>query len=272
MIIDTTYKPSYPCKVISSFYDNFFHIHIYELIKKITLRKEQINSRLKKKIQLYFCLFNLIFSLQIENFDFVYIKNFYEFLFKKKLSSKLYNFIITYSSIDFYSFIYLCVNIYDKFTFDESFLLFLIMTLRLNIEFKYSCIFPNDLIFQVKSIDNVVTRRYFLKSYINNLYSKKVNNLKIELISYIKSNIKIYSKMKISNIFLFGSVLNDDYYESSDIDLVIKYKKGITFDEIISINKYIKNDLFNKFQRQSDIHEYNEFITNHSIDLTLCIF
>ena len=78
--------------------------------------------------------------------------------------------------------------------------------------------------------------------------------------------------MKISNIFLFGSVLNDDYYESSDIDLVIKYKKGITFDEIISINKYIKNDLFNKFQRQSDIHEYNEFITNHSIDLTLCIF
>lgn len=146
------------------------------------------------------------------------------------------------------------------------------MTLRLNIEFKYSCIFPNDLIFQVKSIDNVVTRRYFLKSYINNLYSKKVNNLKIELISYIKSNIKIYSKMNISNIFLFGSVLNDDYYESSDIDLVIKYKKGITFDEIISINKYIKNDLFNKFQRQSDIHEYNEFITNHSIDLTLCIF
>ena len=83
MIIDTTYKPSYPCKVISSFYDNFFHIHIYELIKKITLRKEQINSRLKKKIQLYFCLFNLIFSLQIENFDCEYIKNFYEFLFKK---------------------------------------------------------------------------------------------------------------------------------------------------------------------------------------------
>ena len=40
-------------------------------------------SPLKKKIQLYFCLFNLIFSLQIENFDFEYIKNFYEFLFKK---------------------------------------------------------------------------------------------------------------------------------------------------------------------------------------------
>ncbi len=58
--MDTTYKPSYTCKVISSFIDNYSHIHKYEMIKKVTLRKEEINSSEKEDIYKMFLFFNII--------------------------------------------------------------------------------------------------------------------------------------------------------------------------------------------------------------------
>lgn len=57
------YNISYPCKVISSFYDNYFGVHIYDLIKKITLRFSEPNSNEENEILKFFIFFQLFFAV-----------------------------------------------------------------------------------------------------------------------------------------------------------------------------------------------------------------
>lgn len=57
------YNISYLCKVISSFYDNYFGVHKYDLIKKITLRFSEPNSNEENEILKFFIFFQLFFAV-----------------------------------------------------------------------------------------------------------------------------------------------------------------------------------------------------------------
>ncbi len=45
---------TFPCKVISSFYDNYYNIHKYDDIKKITFRIQNIDTEFSQEILNYF--------------------------------------------------------------------------------------------------------------------------------------------------------------------------------------------------------------------------
>lgn len=86
--MNTTYKPTYPCKVISSFFDNYYNTHIYELIKMISFRKTKISSQLELEIFKYFKLFNSIFSIYYESNINEYIVSYKE-IYGEDISERL---------------------------------------------------------------------------------------------------------------------------------------------------------------------------------------
>lgn len=63
--MNTIYKASYSAKVISSFYDNYFNNHEYELIKGITLRKTMPTDNASKKSLHFLKYFNLFILIQL---------------------------------------------------------------------------------------------------------------------------------------------------------------------------------------------------------------
>ena len=52
--MDTTYTSTFPCKVISSFYDNYYGVHKYDDIKKITFRIQNNDTNFNQEILNYF--------------------------------------------------------------------------------------------------------------------------------------------------------------------------------------------------------------------------
>ena len=77
------YNISYPCKVISSFYDNYFGVHKYDLIKKITLRFSEPNSNEENEILKFFIFFHLFFAVH-QNEVKKKILDFFDFAFKSE--------------------------------------------------------------------------------------------------------------------------------------------------------------------------------------------
>lgn len=62
--------------------------------------------------------------------------------------------------------------------------------------------------------------------------------------------------MGIDKLWLFGSIIDETYYDDSDIDIVLKIKNGYNF---LVASNYIRD--FNKknFEKKSDILEQGDF-------------
>ena len=78
-----TYNINYPCKVISSFYDNYFGVHKYDLIKKITLRNSLPKSNEEDDVLKLFIFFQLFFAVHQDEIK-QKIFTFFDFVFKSK--------------------------------------------------------------------------------------------------------------------------------------------------------------------------------------------
>lgn len=250
---DTSYKFSYPCKVISNFVYDYYEINNYDKIKNIIFRKNKITT---KKEKIYFNLFKLfinIFNLPI-SFDFQkYLKNFKnifniklfskEFLiFTRKLSKNNKN---IFENLSDYIFIM------RKLNYLESFFLYLFLNIRFNGVFKSSISFPifSKLIKNKKQI----LSKHFLLSYFNLNYTKNSIDLKNNFIKFIISKKKILNNLGIKHIYLFGSILQNTYHENSDFDLLIEYVNASTHT-----NKYLNYIIKKKFNRNIDIHNINK--------------
>lgn len=258
--MDTTYKASYPCKIIASFWDNYYSKDIYEKIKKITLRKYIPQDNEDILMYNFFLLFALLFTLPTE-YSFSDIKRHYEYVFSEKLDNDLYDlFLLRGKTSDIFEWLNECFELILTSNPKKAFLIFLLATLEINKIFGYSCVIPTTMLKNISKIKGRKVRTYFINGYLNNIFRRKIENLKKYFIDYVIKNKKRYIAKGILHIFLFGSVLTGDYHASSDFDLVIEYDSKIDIFAIRDINKKIKNDLFKKFGRSSDIHILNNFI------------
>jgi len=78
-------------------------------------------------------------------------------------------------------------------------------------------------------------------------FEKKIRIDKLKLVQFCKEK-------GISSLFLFGSVLRNDFKEESDIDVMIKFKRPITFFELSDIEEGLKK-LFNTKHRLDIVTE-----------------
>lgn len=263
------YNPSYSCKVISSFYDNYYDKHEYDLIKRIILRKEDLNNDLKIEIYNYFLLFNMIFTIYKPLNNISLILKYYNYVFKEL--DKRVKILIKNKKLNFDD-ITLLFELLKTCNSSNAFLLFLLITLIANDKYGYSCILPCDIIKTLNNIngDNNI-KSYFITSYFNALYHKERIDLKLEIINYLNKLKYELIDEGIISIYLYGSIMNDEYSDSSDIDLVVRYD-SLKIEKIKILNNKIKTSLQNKFRRDVDIHEYNDFISIRDISKTIKIF
>lgn len=187
--MDTTYKFSYPCKVISSFFDNFYQKHVYDLIKKITLRKEVLDNDDKKEIYRYFLLFNMCFTLNkpLSNID--EMCHFFSFVFNRKLSNKAM-LLVSKKEKESYSWISEALDIILEENAEDSFFVFLVVTITINNLFAHSCVIPANIISLIEPFINKESKICFLNSLLYNLNFKEIENLKEKLICILQNSEK----------------------------------------------------------------------------------
>ena len=78
--------------------------------------------------------------------------------------------------------------------------------------------------------------------------------LKEKTINIYQKESKYFFELGIDEIYLFGSVLKNEYTSFNDIDIIVKFKKEIiNINERKSIEHKLKLFNFDKFDRKSDI-------------------
>jgi predicted nucleotidyltransferase len=264
--MNTTYKPTYPCKVISSFFDNYYGIHVYETIKSISFRKSKISNQLEKEIFKYFKLFNLIFSIYYDSQISEYL-TLYKEVYDENISENVRKLLPQKNDINIQLFIWmntLLMN-FSNLKPQEAYFMFLLSTLLINKQYGYSCVLPVNLVKLYKNIGDNDVKTYFLYSFLNSMFFKEKDDLKNEFIYFMNKNKILINNLGIEELFLFGSVKNNEYHELSDFDLVVRYKKGISYLDIQKTERKLFNLIFDEFKRKSDIQEFNMFIKSHNI-------
>jgi predicted nucleotidyltransferase len=67
---------------------------------------------------------------------------------------------------------------------------------------------------------------------------------------------KICEKHSVSELFLFGSALNEDFSEESDLDFAVLFKQELTPLELGGAFLDLLNELENLFSRKIDLVSY----------------
>lgn len=264
--MNTTYKPTYPCKVISSFFDNYYNIHVYETIKMISFRKTKISNQLEQEIFRYFKLFNSIFSIYYDS-DINEYMILYKEIYGEDISERLRLILPNnnYSNIQLFEWIKKLLNHFSYLKPQEAYFIFLILTLMINKQYGYSCVLPVNFVEVSKDIEDSEIKTYFLYSFFNSMFLKETFDLKKEFICYINENKNMLNKLGIEELYLFGSVKNNEYHELSDFDLVVKYFEDTSFLDIQKTELKLYDLFFEKFKRKSDIQEFNMFMKSHNL-------
>lgn len=265
--MDTSYKFSYPCKTISNFYDNFYCIHIYDEIKQVVYRK--VLETKHQELFMYFKLFQLIFSLPLDSDFDKYKENYYLAVGDKFLNK--YDDIIKVSSKNIYEAIYKFTKMKSS-DLKETFVVYLYLQNIISKNVGYNILLPANLIIECNAILDEEIGKYFLQSWFNMLFKPKKYELKEIIVKKYKKCKCIFSKLPIDEIYLFGSIYKDEYYDSSDIDLVVKFKTPITPDRIIQIKEIISAYNKKNFQRNTDIQNYYDYIQLHDINDSLKLY
>ncbi len=251
----------YEYKIISSFYDNYLKQHNYLNIKRIVL--------------------GICFSTNEEN---KMIKQFHEFLLCMTITSKenILNNLKRCSkfSLDIEMSEETC-NMLEKIINEETmddvqkslrllecsmvekdvrqaYILFILSGMYLNFYYKDYVVIPVYMFTQLEAIVKDYEIRYiFYKSLIEQTLKCHDNNLKEKIIKVYEENKDNFISFGIDKLFLFGSIIDDTYYEHSDIDIVIKMKENGNYYEarklLIEFNK-------EHFSMDSDIIESDDFI------------
>lgn len=108
---------------------------------------------------------------------------------------------------------------------------------------------------------NAITPSYeirdvFYKSLIELGLKYHEENLKDKIkASYgeIEELLKTYG---IEELYLFGSIIDETYHDFSDIDIIIKMKENYDLKKAVD---FLKKFNKNKFDRKTDIIEYDDF-------------
>lgn len=272
--MDTTYTSTFPCKVISAFYDNYYNVHKYDDIKKITFRIQNIDTKFNQEILNYFKLFQMIYSLPINASASEYIQCFKLIYDKEIVHDSLLNDrmdlgICIFEWLDRY------LIKFKEMESSESCFFFILLTIFLTKEYNYTCVPPVNLYEVYKTIKNANSRIYFLYSYFNTLFINNMkynHNLKEEIINFLQSEKDKLVEKGIKSMFLFGSMCKNEYHRNSDVDLVVLFNDPISFKMIKDSKNYISTIILNTFHRSCDIVEYNDFIESHAITETYKIF
>ena len=259
--ISTTYSPSYPCKVISSFWNNYTGSDEYDLIKRITLRKEKIDTAKKNTFFKQFQLFQLIHSYSIRSSWDEYIEAFKvvypgdDLSQLDKLTVK-----IDVDGDEAFNVIKEIANSFNSYQEEPAFLLFLALENILNIIYKSACVPPRNLIPIINEVKSDNLKVSFIKGYLNSRFLKSAClNLKDAIINAFNQNKESFANLGIQSLCMFGSIAKNEYHDYSDLDLVIDFSPNISSEKIQIIKSQISEFVFNKFHRKSDIFDFNNF-------------
>lgn len=260
-----TYNINYPCEVISSFYDNYFGVHKYDLIKKITLRNSLSKSNEEDDVLKLFIFFQLFFAVHQDEIK-EKIFTFFGFAFKSKPTNKFIENINTFKLDNDYSWFNENINNLKRFNQYEAFALFLLCTLFLNNVFGYSCVIPTNLIEINSQIKDYKIKEYFNIGFVTSLLKKDKIDLKKSFITFIHKNEAKFKSYGIREIYLFGSINSEEYHDSSDFDLVVRYKDGMNYCDLENIDNKIRKKIRDKFKRDTDIINYDDYISIRSLE------
>lgn len=189
----------------------------------------------------------------------------YIFVFKEKISAndqellkKLFNEAHNRSIKDLVD---LCLKQTNN---KKAFLIFCIISLKINEKLDDYINIPFDFFDSIQSITNNELIDTYVEYYIDSLRQHHQILLKEFIMEKYKSDVTFFKSIGIKKVFLFGSIANGDYNDYSDIDLVV----DISNDKYTDAKHKIVEYNYNNFGRKSDIHIYNSFtIVNRHIKL-----
>lgn len=267
--MDTIYKASFAAKVISSFYDNKFKKHFYTEIKEITYRLGNISvSACKQEIYNIFKIFQIIFSVKLDAEYSVYKKEveIFDYINQKCLLNKVtkessYERILEYIE-----------NSINEENIFNSFFYFCLIAIELNKLFEYPCVPPVDLFHQISVLKNKSFKCNFLKIWLDCLYKQRDKDLKNVLLKEFRKNKETFNDLGFKHIYLFGSLIQGNYHQDSDIDLIVEFNDNLNIKEIKIAEKRIKMFNFDLFERKTDIINYDFALQLHDIKSTELIF
>ena len=100
------------------------------------------------------------------------------------------------------------------------------------------------------------------KSYLENLKELSVEDIS-KTIREMEEELR--TKYKVENVFLYGSFAKGIDRMDSDIDLLMRLSLDISYDDRLKIIEELKDVLFLKFNRFTDIEEVREFFSEDFI-------
>lgn len=259
---------SYPYHLIHSFFVIFRNEYEYHKIKNAVLKINDWNNKYLKYYVLYIILFSIDDgrSLDFEKYETFYRNLFGESNLEESLAKIKEILLLHDSKIIIAKLIKLIISTQS----DEGFFIFLVLSKYINKIYSSLVIFPCDLLIGVKHIES----DYVFGHYINGVVLGKYGSpFKEDLLSqiealYSSNKESLMEKYGIKRIYLFGSVVLNEYHRESDIDMVVEL---ISLDvDFVEITKEISSLNMKAFNRKSDIYEYNDFVKrNKHIDLYL---
>lgn len=262
--MDTSYKFSYPCKTISNYYDNFYGVHMYDEIKAIAYRKREVN-KIDKVLFEYFQLFQITYSLPIDS-SWESYKSVYCLIVGTEFSNE-YNEVISKIQHDFFDGVYHFVKM-NKTNLKEAFMVYLFIQNYMSKYIGYSILLPANLSDECNSILDRKIGGYFLKGWFSMLYKVKKHDLKGQIIEKYAKDRQILLMNTIEEVYLFGSVFKEEYYDFSDIDIIIKFKENMSLEEVIKTKQIYSKYNKDNFDRDTDIVDYYDYVQIHDINKT----
>ncbi|MBR2138155.1 MAG: nucleotidyltransferase domain-containing protein [Bacilli bacterium] len=252
---------AYPYKIIYSFFANYYDKYEYNKIKNAVLKINDWNNEYFN----FYLIYSIVFAFDYkQNFE-KYIP-YYEMVFQNKFhyetKIEVDKILTNKDKKHVISKMFLLIK---TLSIEEGFLLYLYMQKEINMLYDSLIVIPCDLFQNIKSIKN----EYILTYYLHSVFLTKMIPNNEQLLSHIKeyyyvNKNKLINKYNIKNIYIFGSIMCQEYHRESDIDMVVEFldhqkysKVSEVFNELIKINK-------KTFDRNSDIHEYNDFVTYNS--------
>ena len=265
--LENIYSPSYPCKTISNFLYNIYNYEYYDDVKNIVFRIKKIESSVDQNIFDLNIIFQYFHCMYLYSSWDDYIEMFYR-LYNYYPSNIVNEFVNRDNDIYYkiYDFCYLKMN-----DVKETFLLYLYLQNLLTCEFKYYILLPSTLFEKCKNITDKKVGFYFLKAWFKDLYKKENIDLKNNVINSILTLQNQLNNLGVISCYIFGSINKNMYHKYSDIDLIIK-GETIAIKNYNEIIELLRSYLFNLFQRNVDVHLYNEYLNTKELKDSYKIF
>lgn len=258
-ILDLIPNISYPYRLIFSYFSIYWGKEEYKKIKYAVLK---INDWDNEYLN-YYTLYNVILSL--DNYDLNKAdryNHYYECIFGVPLSEKTNNYLCECMNKRKNHFL-IADMLYEikSFNAQEGFLVFLFVSKVINYFYNNLIILPYNLFESMNKINN----KYIFAFYLNALLLDKKSHNQKDLFNLIREyystkKLELTTNSKLKNIYLFGSIKDDEYHRESDIDMVLEFENDCKQDEITKVKKHIAHINEIVFKRKSDLHEYSDFL------------